>query len=109
MVLRSGVLLLLVLDLDEQSPPDSLAECRDELFLVASRLRLRRLSELELAEGLLELAPYPLERRVRVRGDHRADVFERQPDRPSLERRQARRRTERIAVHLLVDANLVAL
>jgi hypothetical protein len=53
-------------------------------------VRLGRLVELELAEGLLELLAHAVQRRVRVRGDHRADELEREPDRARLERCQAR-------------------
>ena len=51
---------------------------------------------------------HALERRVRVGGDHRADELEREPDRARLERRQPRRRAERVAEELLVDVHVVA-
>src|SRR6266540_2705293 len=83
--------LLLVFDLDEPALTDALAERADELFLGARGPRLGRLGKVELAERLLELATDPVERRVRVGGDHRPDELEREPDRARLERRQARR------------------
>ena len=61
--------------------------------------------EVELAEGVLELLAHPLERRVRLCRDHRADVFEREPDRAGLERGEPRRRTEGLAVELLVHVH----
>ena len=72
-------------------------------------MRLGVLRELELAEGLLELATHLLERVVRLRGDHRADELERERDRARLERGQPRRRAERVAVELLVDSHDVTL
>ena len=45
---------------------------------------------------------------MRLGGDHRADELEREADRAGLERRQARRRAERVAEQLLVDMHLVA-
>ena len=71
-------------------------------------MRLGRL-HVELAERLLELLADAVERRVRLRRDHRPDVLEREPDRARLERRQPRRRAECLAVQLLVDVHLVAL
>ena len=62
-------------------------------------------AELELPERLLELLADAGEGRVRVGRDHRADVLEREPDRARLERRQARRRAERVAPQLLVDVH----
>ena len=100
--------LLLVLDLDEPAFADRLAERGHEVLLGLPHLGLRRLGEVELAEGLLELAPDPVERRVRVGRDHRPDELEGEPDRARLQRREARRRAERLAVELLVDVNRVA-
>src|SRR5207248_7521895 len=68
-------------------------------------LRLWRLRELEAAECLLELLADARERRVRVGGDHRPDVLEREPDRARLERREPRRGAERVAPQLLVDVD----
>src|SRR5205807_8653838 len=79
---------------------------RNEVFLGRLDRRRGRLGELEDAEGLLELPAYPCKRRVRSRGDHRPDVFEREPDRTGLERRQPWRETERVAPELLVDVDL---
>src|SRR4029453_15319367 len=101
--------LLLVLDLHEPPFADCARERRDELFLPAVRIGLGRLADVELSEGLLELAAHALERRVRLCRDHRADEVERERDRARLERRQARRRAERVAVELPVDAHVVAL
>ena len=42
---------------------------------------------------------------MRVGGDHRPDVLEREPDCACLERRQARRGAERVAPKLLVDVH----
>ena len=63
------------------------------------------MSELELAERLLELLAHAVEGAVRLCGDHGADVLEGEPDRPRLERRQPRRCAERVAVELLVDVD----
>ena len=63
--------------------------------------------ELELAERLFELLAHAVERSVRVGGDHRADELEREADRSRLERGQARREPERVAVQLLVDVHAV--
>ena len=68
-------------------------------------VRLGSLHELELSERLLELLAHARERSVRLGRDHRPDVLERETNRPSLERRQARRGTERLAVELLVDVH----
>src|SRR5204863_7506970 len=72
-------------------------------------LRLGGGRELELAEGLLELAAHAPERGMRLGGDHRPDELERQADGAALERREARRRPERVAEKLLVHVYLVAL
>src|SRR5207237_5480281 len=100
---RLRVDLFLVLDLDEAPPADRLRERRHEILLGLLADGLRRLRELELPERVLELAPHLVERRVRVGGDHRADVLEREPNRARLQRRQPRRRAERLAVQLPVD------
>ena len=68
-------------------------------------MRLRRLRELEHAERVLELLAHLVEGRVRVGGDHRADVLECEPDRARLERRQPGREAERVAPELLVDVH----
>src|SRR6266540_3650784 len=101
--------LLLVFDLDEPALTDALAERADELFLGARGPRLGRLGKVELAERLLELATDPVERRVRVGGDHRPDELEREPDRARLERRQARRGAEGVAEDLLPDVDFAVL
>src|SRR6266508_5374560 len=72
-------------------------------------MRIRRLRQLELSERLLELPADAIQRRVRVRRDHRPDELHREADRARLERSQARRVTEGVAVELLVDMHLVAL
>ena len=66
-------------------------------------LPVGRVGKVELPEGLLELPAHAVERRVRLRRDRRADVVDRQADRPSLERGQLRRLPEDVAVQLLVD------
>ena len=81
---------------------------RDQALLDAVGRRLGRLGEVELAERLLELPAHLVERAVRLGGDHRADELEREADRSRLERRQPRRRAERVAEQLLVDVHLVA-
>ena len=100
--------LLQVVDLDQAPFAQAAAERADEVLLGPLHVRLGRLRELELAEGLLELGAHAVERRARVGGDHRADELERQPDRARLERRQARRRAEGVAEQLLVHADRVA-
>ena len=97
-----------VLDLDELAGLDRVAQRRDQRLLGLVRLRRRRLLELELAERLLELLAHAVERPVRLGGDHRPDELEREPDRACLERRQSRRRAERVAEELLVDVDLGA-
>src|SRR5262249_7102288 len=99
---------LLVLDLDEAALADALRQRCDEVRFRVDRARLRRLGELELAERLLELLADAVERRVRIRGDHRADELQRQTDRARLERCQARGKSERVTVELLVDVDVVA-
>src|SRR5262249_5228180 len=99
---------LQVVDLDEAPLAQAAAERADEVLLGALHLRLRRLLQLELAEGLLEFRAHAVERRARVCSDHRAHELERQADRPRLERRQARWRPEGVAPELLVDADRVA-
>ena len=107
--LRPGLLtFLLVLDVDDLAVADRLGERRDEPLLLRSHVRLGRLRQLELTEGLLELAAHAIEGRVRVGGDHRADELERKANGARLERRQSRRQAERVAVQLLVDADGVA-
>src|SRR5439155_14100352 len=91
---RRLLAFLLVLDLDEPPVADRSRERRDEVLLGVVAVRLGRLYESELAEGLLELLPHALERRVRLGRDHRPDVLEREPDGPGFERRQPRRRAE---------------
>ena len=71
---------------------DRLGERPDQLPPPRRRSAARASAQLELPECLLELAPHPVERRVRAGGDHRPDELEREADRPRLERRQARRR-----------------
>src|SRR5207244_7366438 len=100
--------LLLVLDLDEVVVVDRVRERRDQLLLLGRDLRLGRLRQLELAERLLELAPHARDGAVRLGGDAGPDEVERQADRARLERREARRRPERLAVELLVDVDDVA-
>ena len=80
----------------------------DEPLLDAVGRGLGRLGEIELAERLLELPPHLVERAVGLGGDHRPDELEREPDRARLERRQARRRPERVAEQLLVHVDVVA-
>src|SRR6185503_6702008 len=63
------------------------------------------LRQVELAERLLELPAYPVERRARVGGDHRPDELQREPDRPRLEWCQPWRGAERVAEELLVHAH----
>src|SRR5581483_9834652 len=70
--------------------------------------RNRRLREVELAERLLELAAHLVEGTVRLRGDHRPDELEGEPDGAGLERREPRRRAERVAEELLVDPHRVS-
>src|SRR5215210_3371699 len=86
---------------------DRARQRRDEVLL-GSRVRLGCLGEIERAEGLLELRPYAVERRVRTRGDHRANELQREPDCTRLERSQPRRPPEGVAEELLVDVYLVA-
>jgi hypothetical protein len=100
---------LLVLDLDEAALADALGQRRDEVGFSVPRARPGRLCELELSERFLQLAAHAVKRRVRVGGDHRADEFERQPDRARFQRCQARGMSERVTVELLVDMHLVAL
>ena len=89
--LRPGFLsFLLVLDLDEALPADCGRERLDQSRLRADEVRLGRLPELELPERLLELLAHLVDRGVRVGGDAGADELEGEPDRPRLERRQAR-------------------
>src|SRR5207248_2112957 len=95
--------LLQVVDLDQPPLVGAVAQGRDKIFLGPLDVRLGRLRQLELAEGLLQLRAHALERRARVGGDHRADELEREPDRARLERRQARRCAEGVAEELLVD------
>ena len=107
--LRPGLLaLLLVLDLDEPVFVDGVREGRDQPLLLGGDLRLGRLRQLELAERLLELAPHARDGAVRLGGDPGPDEVERQADRARLERRQARRGAERLAVELLVDVHDLA-
>src|SRR6266542_2280716 len=102
---RPGLLaLLLVLDLDEAVLADRGGERLDECGFLAVEMRLARLGEVELAEGLHELLAHLVDRGVRVRGDSGADEIQREVDRARLERRQPRRRAERVPVELLVDA-----
>src|SRR5262249_30128521 len=101
--------LLLVLDFDEAALADPLRERCDEVRFGVAGARLGRLCELELAERLLELLADAVERRVRVRGVHRADDLQGQADRARLERCQARRKSEGVAVELFVDMDVVAL
>ncbi len=102
---RSLVALLQVLDLDHHALLRRLGERPDELLLVVTDERGRRLGQLELAEGLLELAAHAVERRVGLGGDRRPDVLDREADRARLERRQLGRTAEDVAVQLLVDAH----
>jgi len=95
-------------ELDQAALAGRVRQRADEQFLVRADVRFGGLSELELPEGLLQLPPDSVERCVRVGGDHRADELERQPDRPGLERRQARRPAESVSPELLVDPHLVA-
>ena len=97
-----------VLDLDELTGLDRVAQRRDQLLLGLVRLRRGRLLEIELAERLLELLAHAVERPVRLGGDHRPDELEREPDRTCFQGRQSRRRAERVAEELLVDADLGA-
>ena len=106
---RRLLTLLQIVDRDHAPLLDRVRERRDQLLLVVPGSRLGRLMILELAERLRELLAHPVERRVHLRGDRGADDVERQPDRASLERRQARRQAEDVAVQLLVDADRVAL
>ena len=62
------------------------AERGHRALLVGLDRHLGRLRELELAEGLLELAPDAVERRAQVGRDHRPDELERQADGAGLER-----------------------
>src|SRR5258705_9020877 len=101
--------LLLVLDLDESTLADAFGEGRDEVGFRFYDLRIGRLRELELSESLLELLAHPVERRVRLGGGYPAHQLQCEPDRSRLERRQARREAERVAVQLLVDVHAVAL
>src|SRR5581483_11523748 len=101
---RLCVDLLLILDLDEAVLVATAGERRDEVLLGAVR-GVGALRELELAERLLQLAADLVERRVRVGGDHRPNVLERETDRARLERRQPRRQPERVAPELLVDVD----
>ena len=71
-------------------------------------MRFGRLCEIELAERLLELAAHTIEWRMRVGGDRGAYELQREPDRPSLERRQPGRLAERVAPDFLVDPDLVS-
>ncbi len=63
---------------------------------------------LELAEGLLELLPHAVERRMRVCSDHRSDELEGEADRARFQRSQPRREAERVPVELLVDVDGVS-
>src|SRR5918995_5821022 len=100
--------LLEVLDLDQATGLNRVAEGTDEVFLRSRDVRLGRLGEFELAERLLQLAADTRERRVGVGGDHRPDELQREPDRARLERGQPRRGAERVAEELLVDVDVVA-
>src|SRR5438094_2667930 len=107
--LRPGLLaLLLVLDLDQPALADPLGEGGNEIGLGVGDLRVRRLRQLELAEGLLELPTDAIERSMRVGGDHRSDELQCEPDRARLEWCQPRRPPERVSVQLLVDVDDVA-
>jgi hypothetical protein len=99
---------LQVVDLHQAPLAQAAAERADEVLLGPLHVRLGRLCELELAEGLLELGAHAVERRACVGGDHRPDELERQPDRPRLQRCQARRRPEGVSEQLLVDPDRVA-
>ena len=95
--------------LDEPALLDRVGQRADELLLLAADQRLRALSQLELAERLLELRRAPARAGVCAPGgDHRPDELEREPDRARLERREPRRPPERVAEQLLLDPDLVA-
>src|SRR2546423_14731023 len=85
---RRGLLFafLEVVDLDETALVGATAERGDEVLLGALDVRLGRLDELELAEGLLELRPNALQRRAGIGGDHRPDGLEGQAGRARLGR-----------------------
>ena len=102
-VVRRLVALLEVFDLDHAALVDGFGERPDELFLGVADEGGRRLRQLELSKGLLELATYAVERRMGLGGDRRADVFDREPDGSRLERGQLRRPAEHVTVELLVD------
>ena len=102
---RLRVDLLLILDLDEAALVTPARQHADQILLGALDHGLRILRHFELAERVLELLSHLVERAVRVGGDHRADVLEREADRARLERRQARRHPERVAPELSTCTN----
>ena len=100
---------LLVLDLDQVTLADAFRERGDEVGFRVTGAWFGRLRELELAERLLELLADAVERRVRVRGDHRADEFEREADGARLQWCQARGKSEGVTVQLFVDMDAFSL
>src|SRR6478736_7693505 len=71
--------------------------------LLVAALGLRRVGEGVLPERARDLVAHGLQRAVGLRSQHRRDHVQRPQERLCLQRRQARRAAEGVAVELLVD------